>query len=424
MVKNDFTKGRGKAMLRKTTALLSALFLITLGATGCDSQSSFNHQLQNPKHLIQDGLLSLAETTNRLFLGGEVTGFGRLKRDGKIDFALVTPSLTRMDLLNFDLSTLISPQMDTISIIGNDLNIPSNIALPDQRENYSLITIRLNKPSYRSFVHNPGTHTFSALRGQFPVRQVVDDFRNDKSIFEIMNHFQFLGSGQMDVQLNTPVENQAFPVDQFTFDQQVEIAGLPLEPGKLSFAVSLADQNGKFSPVDLKNLKPDAVQPLAVAPYGNRFLLGALVNEGAEGELPQFDQMSLTLIPMEYKDQLDFLPLAKKPEFLSETTLQIYPLEMREGLIPQYVYVSFSEIQTHGEGSLKTEEKTLIWDNFYSGFPSQVEIPKLDFNKDPNKKYQYEVLYLAKDPRLVQRASTTALDEITHISRNVVVVQE
>ncbi|NCN41425.1 hypothetical protein GW916_09295 [bacterium] len=409
-------------MLGKTAALTSAILLSTLGTLGCEVQPASQKQLQNPTALIAEGFRLLEEQSQRLFMSGEVVDFGRLKRDGKIDFALVTPSLTRMDLLSFDLSTLISPEFDQIQVVGYNLSIPSNISLPAQRENYSLFTISLDKPAYKSFVNASGDYTFSALRGQFPVKQVVDDFRSDKSIFEIMNHFSFLGSGKIDVQLTGSIQNQNISVNQVNFDQEATIVGPEITSEQLAFGVSVSDEAGKLSPVDLKNLKRGQSQVLRVAPYGKPLLLSALVNKGAEGEMPNFDQMSLTLIPMEEAASLDFLPMVETP-VLNENVLTLYPPTLREGLLAQSVYISFSEVKTVGQGGVKTEEKTMIWENFYQGFPSFVEIPPLDFEKNPERSYQFEVLYLAKDLSIIQSAEVGSLEEITHISRNIVVLE-
>ena len=88
-------------------------------------------------------LLSLHETDqsidpnapDKIQVKGLANGFGDLtKKDGFIDFSLTIPTFTRQSLLHFDLSSVISPEVDTISVIGQKVELPSNLSLPKQKE--------------------------------------------------------------------------------------------------------------------------------------------------------------------------------------------------------------------------------------------------------------------------------------------------
>ncbi|HMN67970.1 MAG TPA: hypothetical protein PKC28_05470, partial [Bdellovibrionales bacterium] len=199
------TDGSGIAA---TPADWKAALPVTVQAAGFVSQTL---PVTMPSDLIF--ALSTQEGMAELEVAGETTDFGRLRTDGKVDFGLVIPALNREQMLGFDLSTVISPKTDTITIIGNDVELPSNLTLPEQTESY-IFPITFNKPGYRVYVRNPGPYTVSATHGQFPLQRVVNDIRDGKSMFELINHFKFLGAGQQPVDVQGDVPGQNVPVNQ------------------------------------------------------------------------------------------------------------------------------------------------------------------------------------------------------------------
>lgn len=145
--------------------------------------------------------VSAAEGEGNLEVKGNTTDFGNLPRDGMVDFGLVIPGFTQKKLLHFDISAVVSPSVDTIRVAGQKLEIPSNLTLPSQTESY-IIPIKLNKPRYRTYVRQEGQHKFFALHGKFPFKKVIDDVRGGKSVFEVVNHFEFLSGGMTEVGVN------------------------------------------------------------------------------------------------------------------------------------------------------------------------------------------------------------------------------
>ncbi|RME15082.1 MAG: hypothetical protein D6797_07455, partial [Bdellovibrio sp.] len=89
---------------------------------------------------------------------GKTTSYGRLRRDGKIDFGLVLPALSREQMIRFNISTIMSPDFDTIRVIGRRFLIPSNISLPQQTESY-ILPLRFNKPSFRLSLNDSDIYT-------------------------------------------------------------------------------------------------------------------------------------------------------------------------------------------------------------------------------------------------------------------------
>src|SRR5690606_15243052 len=141
--------------------------------------------------------IAFADSTDALNVKGKPLDYRNVRRDGKVDFGLVMSTFTRHELINFDLSNVLATDNDMISVLGFDLNVPSNLTLPNQEESY-FFPINLNKPNYRLPVKRPGTHTFIAAHGQFPMSQVFDQIRSGASIFDVANDLTFLRGGTKD----------------------------------------------------------------------------------------------------------------------------------------------------------------------------------------------------------------------------------
>ncbi|NJL25070.1 MAG: hypothetical protein HC902_07785 [Calothrix sp. SM1_5_4] len=210
---------------------------------------------QHVFHLVQK------EKEREYEIKGDTTDYGRLLTDGKVDFGLVIPAISREQMLAFDVSSVISPRNDQISIIGNTVDIPSNIALPQQTESY-ILPISLNKPGYRTYVRNPGQYRLSITHGQFPLQRVVNDIRAGKSMFELINYFDFKQAGLKVVDVNDDLAGVDLAVNQHQFNSAVNVKAPTLENNQVMISLSLVEQNDRFFPTDLKRLTSDQAMNL------------------------------------------------------------------------------------------------------------------------------------------------------------------
>ena len=79
-------------------------------------------------------------------------------------------------MIYFDIGWMVSPEYDVLKVLGREIAIPSNVAMPRQEESY-FFPITLDKPNFRMFVRRPGNYEFLTLHAQFPLNRVADDFR-------------------------------------------------------------------------------------------------------------------------------------------------------------------------------------------------------------------------------------------------------
>jgi len=388
------------------------------------------------------------ESAGEFEVRGVASDFGRLVTDGKVDFALMIPALSRENLLAFDLSTVISPKVDTIEIIGNEVTLPSNISLPRQTENY-IFPIELNKPEYRVYLRNPGEQTLTATRGQFPLQRVVNDIRAGKSMFELINHFTFLEGGQKTLDVQGNMTGQDVPVNQTKFNSQVSVRAPAFPNGQQMVSLALVEQDGHLVPTDLKRL--NAGQTLNLKSFNGNglasmfsFLVEAAANIPASLNQPfawfkpllniepglmspdpavgaqDFTRLSFAFMPAEGGVAPQFLPLIAKP-MLAGNVLALQVPAVPAGLTPVATYLVMSEVETIVTGNVTSERRTRLWEVWSNAWLGQVELPKIAFNKRPDRTYRWEVMFMARPVNFIDAvapASRVDLKTVTHVTRN------
>ncbi len=400
------------------------------------------------EHMIT---VSKVDGAVQMEIKGTTTGFGRLITDGKVDFGMVIPAMSRESMLSFDISSVISPQNDTIEIIGNAVDIPSNVTLPNQEETY-IFPITLDKPDYRVYVREPGNYQMFVMHGQFPLQRVVNDIRAGKSIFEVINHFTFLEAGQKSVTVTGNIKNVDLSVNQTPFNSTVALKAPAFPADKVMVSLALSEKSGFYVPTDLKRLTPNQAMNLkSNASLGGGSVLSLLLDAPTTTVITRLEQALKDLNPLEkftrpfaQEDPVaannynfnklsfaftpatggtvspQFLPLVAAPT-MSGNVIKVSVPAINAGLTPAAMYMVMSEIETLGTGTVKSERRTRLWEVWSPGWTTQVELPKIAFTKNPKFKYRWEVLFLARPSNFVFEAAPTDrvdLNTVTHVTRN------
>lgn len=377
--------------------------------------------------------LTRQEGGDSIEVKGTTTGYGRLPSDGKVNFALVIPALTREQMLAFDLASVISPQNDAIEIIGNPVKIPSNIALPEQRETF-IFPITLNKPDYRLFVRSPGQYRITALHGQFPLQRVVNDIRGGKSIFEVINHFTLIEQGQIDVDVRGPVSGANMVVNQNRFTQNIAVKAPTFAAGHVMLGLAMLEENGTFVPTDIKRFTPGQSMNLKSRDNGRTpAVLSLLLEEEKKSyqfniepdqpwvnKMQDFSRLSFAFTPATGTVTPKFLPLTAKP-VVNGNVVKVVPPTLPAGLTAVATGLVYSEVEELGTEDVRNERRTRLWEVWSNGWLSHIELPKINFPRDPKRKYRWEVLFLARPSHFVGESISNGrvdLESITHVSRN------
>lgn len=382
-----------------------------------------------------------ADGPNNFQASGQTQGFGDLRTDGKVDFGLVLPAIFKDQILQFDLMSLVSPEVDSITVAGRTVEIPSNITLPQQRENYSIFPINLNKPNYRMFVRQTGNYNVVAMHGQFPLQTVVDELRAGKSMFEMIKYFTFLSAGIVQSYIGDSGLSQTLDVSPIPFNQSITKYAPSLPAGQQMMAVALADGGNYYYPTDVKTVESNQYAQLVGAQgYGssvlsilrmdtgdqpmNSFQLSSLlgastfnVRTWAQANAnPALGQLSFALQPSYETAAPAFLNLIPAPVVSGQSLLLTPPAQVA-GVTPVATFLIYSLVETTGGSSVKMERRTRLWEVVSPGWVNQVDLPNVALNPQPNKTYRWEVLYLG---RAGSSNVSKPLEGITHVTRNAV----
>ncbi|MCM2280268.1 MAG: hypothetical protein NDI61_00320 [Bdellovibrionaceae bacterium] len=377
-------------------------------------------------HLFQ---LRATPSTTQFEVSGETVNFGRLAKDGYVDAGLVVPAVSRGAMLNFQISSLISPQSDWLSLpMGKSVQIPANLTLPSQRESY-IVPITLDKPRYRIPVAGPGTHRLVALHGRLPLKQVIDDFNAGRSMFDILNALEIQGSGTRDITVTTkPVSQQNIAVDQIRHRKKMRVRAPAYDPKLVMLALSLIDDAGLVYPADIKKLEPNQIRDLNdPANTTNAGLLLSLLrarDTGSGTTGAHVDEFTAVVRAANLTSVPEFIPLSRPPE-VRGTSLVLHPPTAPTTVDPHLTYASLTRVVSRQTGSIAFENKTPEWDVFADGWISTMDLPDLPSGDTSGAKYRWEVFFLGDEIEGQKSAQPSpkgpaALESISHVSKNAV----
>lgn len=381
--------------------------------------------------------INIAPEAKRLEIKGEATEFGRLRRDGKVDFALVIPALQRRDILGFDIGKIMSPEVDEIKVASKRFEVPSNLTLPDQRESY-ILPIRFNKPDYRMYVPHSGFYRMAATHGQFDLEDVIDDIRRGKSLYDVINYFEFIGAGHLNIDITGDVNKQDIPVNQVSFDSSARVQAPSYSSNHVMVSLTMVDEQGFLYPADVKKVDSGKNQALKY-PSANKddvYFLSALTpdTQPALGEDEEEDTFSFRQLKHKRNLQLsqlsivlhrinqptpNFIPLLAEP-IIQDNQMTLFPPAIPKDVEALGTYLVLYEVENVKAGNFDTEKKTRVWDIYSAQWLDELTLPEVSFSPQAGKNYRWEVLYLGRDMLTSNRSLMQLgdhLNEITHVSR-------
>ncbi len=268
-------------------------------------------------HLFEIHKLPL-ETQNTV--RGTSLGFGPLPNDSFIDFALNTKNFSTKDLLNFDISQIISPVSDDISIMGRTLRIPTNVYLPKQEESYLFFSFTIAKEFFRLFYNDTGTFRIHSNRGKFNFKDVKNKLEAGKSFFEVVNDFQFLSLGEQTVSVVNGETKAEINSSQKTLNDAIDFVATNNTRSSL-FGISLFKENEDLHFCDIKLYEANKKQKLSL-PKGvtDRYILLVLADKHKTIPTLLDDSISTAITPVNNQNSLALMDRIPTPT-LSGTTL-------------------------------------------------------------------------------------------------------
>lgn len=370
----------------------------------------------------------VAETAS---VTGGLTGFDGVNNDGKVQAALVIPTMNLDDLMMLDFSSLLSEDVLLMSVLGTDYYIPGNIVIPEQTETISnLFPVTFSNPSYQlTLPKNTTQHLFS-LGVEVPVDSVINGGL-DFSLMDVIKLGMYRDL-YIDGDLSQDIPMTATPADNLTLTTQNTPAGstlllvsageingntnvLPGGSGDL-FLMDFAQISGGTSTSSLLGTVPNTIAPF----QDTRYLAVALAFSGDVTELKD-----ITAIV----DRSDFAPTT--PTTLNLTTF-FTPVQLNNvtgeefsfssavqaGISPQpdlnvallSLVTTVPDTSPGAAAGDTVEETDILWTLFSAGSNLSFHLPILPSGAPAVLPFPEET---AADDRLVWMQSVFALTRTT-----------
>lgn len=384
---------------------------ITVAAQGYIRQSILNQYPGNMTIRMNTAYLATYPEVK-----GVVTDMPVVNKDKLVDFALAMPMLTRQDLLtNFSLDQVISPYMDNFSAAGQKMTIPSNVSLPTQKENYSIISVTLDKPVYRIKSPVLGPKKFVAIRGRFVFKTVVDAFRAGKSFADLINEFSIIAGGVKDGVVTSPTTALDLPGNATQFTSQIKVNPFNAQSDEVAVVLAGTEVDGYMMPTDVKRITPGQQTTLQTIP-GPTTQIVNIIKKQSEfmATTPGSDRMSASMLPYSANATGVMLPLIQNPQITEQGrfVIQTVPMKVQNISSVATTAVISDLIQTR-EGSETVTTPSRRWEVFSYGWQHNMVLPQWPLEaRAPAAKRRVEVKFIGSSTS----NAVNTLDFATHVT--------
>ncbi len=339
--------------------------------------------------------------------------------DGFADFGLIFKALRKEDLFNLQMTSIMSPETDTITIAGFQVELPSNLTLPRQKERYLLIPVTLNKPDFRFYFERPGDYLLMGAKGRFPFTDVVKQMQSGGPMHKLLNKFEFLGGAVKTVNILGPSAVVDFDVAQMTFSQSNLVrfpapgAGRSILGGRL-----MEWSEGLFLPTDLKLVEAAGEVKLLRGPDRPHHLVGILKNDNEfEEKDGNIDRLSAALVPDTTMPDFAFLSLLDNPVGSDLTAMKLPAVTIPFTPAELIVYASVGKvIETLTESNEIFKTYLKAWEVYSPRMETEIVLP----NWKPMTKdglYRWEAMYaVAREASLTRVRGS--LENMSHVTRS------
>lgn len=317
--------------------------------------------------------------------GQGTSGFDVKDKDGWIDFALMFESISRPELLNFDLSMIISPQNDTIEVAGQSVSLPSNVSLPKQKESYFL-PVTLEKPVYRSYFYTPGSKLFYALKGRFPFKTVVKEMQDDKPFHELINHFQIQSGTLRNVAISSSSHSLDLPVNELKFTESRHFKAPNFNSQEYMIAIAGSQFEQQFIPTDIKTVEANQTSQLVTAAGSAPILLTVIQRKDHPDVVDRISSAITVLSTLSTQNmgpndpitaQPTMIPLMEKPQLAANNTVKLMLPTLPTQLQKTGTYAVLSDIKVKKAGDFNAEVADARWEVYAPSWIPEFQLPLL-----------------------------------------------
>jgi hypothetical protein len=312
---------------------------------------------------------------------------------------------------------VISPQFDTISILGQEADIPSNITFPKQKESY-ILPVTIDKPSYRTYFAEGGVQKVFAARGRFPFKQVVDKLRNKAPMYELVNDFTISGGGLKDLNITKATTQMDLSVTDMDFKGKVNVTAPAIAGDETMMAVGVAHFNEYMVPTDVKVVKSGQKQSLSTLDNKGSVLSVLKKSKDLDSSGPGTDRLSAVLVPAGNGVAPKFLPIMADPSMAANGDLLLQKMNPISGVNPIATYAVVSQVLQSVQGAAKVQVNSSYWEMYAPEWAETLALPKWPAgNHLPGKKH-WEVNFLGSLNVSTVDLGPAMINNATHVTHS------
>ncbi|MFN3697927.1 MAG: hypothetical protein ACK4VO_10850 [Pseudobdellovibrio sp.] len=357
---------------------------------------------------------------------GEVTQLPIENKDKMMDFGIVIPAVTKADFIGFSLDSVISPIDDKITVIGNEVKIPTNVSLPKQKESY-ILPITLEKPEHRVFVNQYGPKTFFALTGRFPFKPVVSELKDGKKFYEVLNLFDFTSGSLRDHNVAGPVSILNLPAGEIKFNSLANVKGASIMSDEVQVTMALNSISGKLVPSDVKRISAKETLELKTVANKPVYIVSLLKKQNDFNPmLIEADQTSASILLYESKGlQTTLLPLinppvveknngsitVRLPSVSTETSnkAQVYPIALSA------IISNLIEIKDGNEVVIIEDRQ---WEIIGNQWPNEFILPSLPIKNQPGQRRKIDINLIGSNNQSEVNLGDDLINAATHFTHS------
>lgn len=351
---------------------------VTIEAEGYIRATYFGRTPETARHLVIKPRPVLDSTYE---ISGETTGYGEIRDDGWLDLGLVLPTFNRQQVATLHITDIFAREADTLSVLGREARIPSNLSVPSQTKTY-IFPIHFAKPSYRMQYNKPGTYMLEGLHARVKINEAVDHIRAGGSLLDLINKFTFTEGGVIKANVQKGGTYAPLPINGFKVKPTANFTAPNFDANLDMFTGVLPKADGLYYLSDLKKLKPGQKVQLS-APEGAthgmlvHFLRKHPANNGEILAGADGATQSMVLMNPSRDRSLDFLDIVPAPVRDGKTGLKLSPPKKLGKLDGSMTYLLLSKVEVRDNGSYKLEKAAPEWELYGSDWMTNVTLPEL-----------------------------------------------
>lgn len=370
--------------------------------------------------------LNPSKLNPQIFVSGQITDLPVVNKDKLVDFAVVATTFTQNDFVHLNQEDFISPYADNLTLLGKTAPVFSNVSVPEQKESY-LLPLTITKPTYTKFLSSTGDKKLIAMAGRFPFKQVADDLIGGKSFFEVINYFEILSLGNLNVTLNKSTTNANFSGVTLKLDETTTVRAPAISNEEQALVLPMNSVSNYFLPSGIKKLKAFETAQFNTLDNSAVSILSMFKKSPEFSLRNEQTRLSASFVKPNDASATLYLPLIADPAMQS-----LYPVSVTTETIsvPNGLYASgtmavLSEISETIYNQEAVKISNPKWEVYSSSWEHNIQLPKwpMDITLPKAVVKTFETTYFAQGQAPQNSDVKNMLDQATHLTKSAVNLQ-